>query len=91
MVGDFVVMRKPKLSAHKLAFRWCGPHLVVEVGSPKACAVEDLVKRNNGVAPVASLERYSGRIDGTDVPEVLFNPADLTTEKYGIVEKLGNI
>ena len=85
-IGDFVLLRRAKISGHKLAFMWTGPKRLKECKSPLVYVVEYLVSGKQEEANSRRLVLYRAEMDGKDVDESLLRAADHNQTSFQVLE-----
>lgn len=89
--GDYVLVRVANNSGHKLSFKWRGPRKVLAAVNPLVFLVESLGSGKKEKIHCARMRKYSGLLDGQEVPENVLDLANRCDSKYEVLEAILDI
>lgn len=82
--GDFVLVRRTKHGAHKLAFKWISSRRIVNVNSGLVFKVRDLETGRTDDVYARRLLHYRVDMDGKDVDAALLDAARHLGQSYQV-------
>ena len=89
--GDFVLVRVPGTTAHKLSFKWTGPRRVLRSTGPHTYEIEDLISGKSEIIHDSRMILYRNDMVGKEVSEELLDSARHLESSYQVIRNLHDV